>query len=334
MLPAAGRRLRFALGLLVAIGLSPGTFIRTVPPPPDPGAGLLVEPLTAAPLCCNAGPFHLVGAWRLTSAHPAFGGYSALAQSAPGRFIALSDRGYFAEFPRPDGPSGPVRFGPLFDETVRFKDNRDIEAASRDPVSGRLWLAQEGRNAIERKSPDLQREAFREIPEMGDWPHNSGPEALARLRDGRFVVLREGSTTRWTSSGIHPALVFDHDPTDRGAVARPFTFIGVEDYQPTAMAQLPDGRVLIVVRRLTWPMPPRFAIRILIADPAQIVPGGTWRARELAELLPPWPVDNYEGLVIERQDDGRLVAWLISDENGTATQRVLLLKVEIDENRL
>lgn len=334
LLPRRGRRLRLALGLLVALALSPGTLIRTEPAPPEPGAGLQVEAFPVAPLCCSSGPFHLVGAWQLTSAHPAFGGYSALAGTAPGRFMALSDRGYFVEFARPDGPPGPVRFGSLFDDAVRFKDNRDVEAASRDPVSGRLWLAQEGRNVIERKSPDLQREAFREIPEMQGWPHNGGPEALVRLRDGRFVVLREAATTRWPGSGIHPALLFDSDPTDRAAVARPFTFIGVDDYQPTAMAELPDGRVLILVRRLTWPMPPRFAIRILIADPAEIVPGGTWPTTELAELLPPWPIDNYEGLVIERQADGRLVAWLISDENGTVTQRVLLLKLEIDEMRL
>lgn len=334
LLPRPGRRLRLALGLLVAIGLSPGTWIRVVPPPPDSSAGLTVRPVRVAPLCCHTGPFHLVGAWQLTSMHPDFGGYSALIESAPGRFMALSDRGYFVEFARPDGPPGPVRFGPLLDDAVRLKDNRDVEAASRDPVSGRLWLAQEGRNAIERKAPDMTREVFREIPEMQGWPHNTGPESIVRLTDGRFVVLCECSTTRWTSSGIHQALLFEGDPTDRGAKARPFTFIGVKDYRPTALAELPDGRVLILARRLTWPMPPRFAMKILIADPAEITPGGTWRARELADLQPPWPIDNYEGLTIERQADGRLVAWMISDENGAATQRVLLLEMEIDEKRL
>ncbi len=334
LLPHRDRRLRFVLGLLLAIGLAPGTLIRAELPPPDTSAGMAVEPFPIAGLCCNTGPFHLVGAWRLTSAHPDFGGYSALVESAPGRFMALSDRGYFVEFARPDGPPGPVRFGPLLDDAVRLKDNRDVEAASRDPVSGRLWLAQEGRGAIERKAPDLTREVFREIPEMQAWPHNTGPEAMVRLADGRFVILCECSTTRWTSSGIHQALLFAGDPTDRRIQGQPFTFIGVKDYRPTALAELPDGRVLILARRLTWPMPPRFAMKILIADPAQIAAGGTWHAQEVAELLPPWPIDNYEGLTIERQADGRLVAWMISDENGTATQKVLLLEMEIDEKRL
>lgn len=334
LLPHPGRRLRFVLALLLAIGLAPGTLIRAELPPPDTSSRLAMAPYPVSPLCCHAGPFHLVGAWRLTSAHPDFGGYSALAEPAPGRFLALSDRGYFVEFPRPDGPPGPVRFGPLLDDAVRLKDNRDVEAVSRDPVSGRLWLAQEGRNAIERKAPNLVREMFRQIPEMQTWPHNSGPEAMVRLRSGRFLILCECSTTRWTSSGIHKALLFDGDPTDPAVRARPFTFIGAKDYRPTALAELPDGRVLILARQLTWPMPPRFAMKILIADPAEIAPGGPWYARELAELLPPWPIDNYEGLTVERQADGRLVAWMISDENGSATQKVLLLKMEIDEARL
>ncbi|MFN3515829.1 MAG: esterase-like activity of phytase family protein [Novosphingobium sp.] len=334
LLPRRSRRLRFALGLLAAIGLSPGTWIRTVPPPPDTAAGLTVKPVKVAPLCCHTGPFHLVGAWQLTSRHPGFGGYSALVEPAPGRLMALSDRGYFVEFSRPGGPPGPVRFDPLFDDAVRLKNDRDVEAASRDPRSGRLWLAQEGRNAIERKAPDMTREVLREIPEMQGWPHNTGPEAMVRLSDGRFLVLCECSTTRWTSSGIHQALLFQTDPTDQRATARPFTFIGVKHYRPTAMAELPDGQVLILARRLTWPMPPRFAIKILIADPGQIAPGGTWHTRELADLQPPWPIENYEGLVIRRQGDGRLVAWMISDENGAATQRVVLLELEIDEKRL
>jgi hypothetical protein len=100
------------------------------------------------------------------------------------------------------------------------------------------------------------------------------------------------------------------------------------------MAELPDGRVLILARTLLWPIPARFAVKVLIADPAAIRPGQVWRAIELGELSGDWPVDNYEGLAIERRADGSLIAWIISDENGAVSQRVLLLKVAIDETRL
>lgn len=319
-----------ALGLILALGGI--TWLRSAPPPGDAINRLSLKPLAAVPLCCTAGPLHLVGAWQLTSSNTMFGGYSGLIATGSGRLLALSDRGYYLAFTAPDRPSGGVSFGPLLDDRAQLKANRDIEAGTRDPATGQIWIAQEGRNAIERKAPDLSRQAFRQIPEMRDWPANTGPESLVRLGDGRFIALCECSDG-WSSSGRHRGLLFAGDPTEDTS-AQAFQLAGAKGYRPTAVAELPDGRVLILARRLVWPVPARFGLKILLADPAAITPGDTWQAQELAELLPPWPMDNYEGLVIERQDDGRLIAWLISDENGAVAQRVLLLKVEIDESRL
>ncbi len=326
------RRFRQLLALSVALGLGGATWLRSTPPPPDPAQRLDVTALPQEPLCCTAGPLHLVGAWQLSSRNAMFGGYSALIRTGPGRLLAMSDRGYYLSFQMPDGPPGEVRFGPLLSDESQLKANRDIEAATRDPATGRIWLAQEGRNSIERRAPDLSREAFSQPPAMKLWPSNTGPEAVIRLSDGRFVVLCECSEG-FRSTGRHPALLFPTDPAAGGEAAT-FRFAGVEGYRPTDMAELPDGRVLVLVRRLVWPVPARFAIKVLIADPRQITPGGTWQAREIADLAAPWPLDNYEGVAIERAANGRLVAWIISDENGAAAQRVLLLKVEIDESRI
>lgn len=326
------RRLRQVLTVSVALGLGAATWFRSTPPLPDPAQRLEVVALKPEPPCCMAGPLHLVGAWELASRNPMFGGYSALVRTGPGRLLAMSDRGYYLSFQMPDSPPGEVRFGPLLNDETQVKANRDIEAASRDPATGRIWLAQEGRNTIERRSPDLSRQAFRRSPQMKHWPANTGPEAMVRLSDGRFIVLCECSEG-YFSTGRHPAFLFPADPSEGGMGAE-FIFSGVKGYRPTDMAELPDGRVLILARRLVWPVPARFAIKVLIADPRRITPGGTWQAREIADLAAPWPLDNYEGLAIERAADGRLVAWIISDENGAVAQRVLLLKVEIDENRL
>ncbi len=226
----------------------------------------------------------------------------------------------------------PPRFGAIIANPSLLKSNRDVESATLDPASGRLWIAQEGRNSIERHHLGSGREAFRQIPEMTNWPQNAGPEAMVRLSDGRFLVLCE-CTTSWFTSGRHPALLFGGDPAE-AAAAQGFTFAGANGYRPTDMAQLPDGRVLILARRLLWPIPARFAIKVLIADPAEISSGGVWQAREVADISSPWPVDNYEGIAIERMPDGTLIGWIMSDENEAISQRVLLLKVEIDESKL
>lgn len=301
-------------------------------PAPDLSSRVEFAPLSNDPGCCQVGPFKLIGAWQLQSEHQDFGGYSALLIPQSDRLLALSDRGYSLEFSKPDAPRMPIRINPLLEDSARLKDNRDVESATRDPQSGLVWIGLEGRDAFARHGPDMQRQNFRQIPEMAKWPQNQGPEAMLRLRDGRFVALCE-CNPGWFQGGRHPALLIGGDPT-QDIAASSFTFVGIDGYRPTDMAQLPDGRVLIIVRRLVWPVPARFAIKILIADPAEIEPGKVWQARELADLADPWPVDNYEGLAIEQQADGKLIAWIISDENGAATQRVLLLKVVIDESKL
>jgi Esterase-like activity of phytase len=324
--------LRRFLALSIATCLLGGVWLRSPAEPQNRDARLALTPLPIPTGCCTAGPLNLIGAWQLESRHHDFGGYSALLIPHAGRLLAFSDRGYSLAFSAPGAPQEPIRIGPLLEDSARLKDNRDVESATRDPASGRIWIGLEGRQAIARHGPDLRRERFRQVPEMAGWPQNQGPEAMLRLRDGRFVVLCECQPGRF-QSGRHPALLFGGDPTG-DAVALTFTFAGAEGYRPTAMAQLPDGRVLIVVRRLVWPVPARFAIKILIADPAQIAPGMVWQGREVADLADPWPIDNFEGLAIERQAGGSLIGWLISDENGAVTQRVLLLKLRIDESKL
>jgi hypothetical protein len=323
---------RRALILLLAVGLTPGTWLRSDVAPPNRELALIIAPLPLEQDCCQSGPLKLLGAWQLSSPHELFGGYSALVRVKPGRLLALSDRGYYLNFAEPGAlPSAPS-FGPILHDRIRLKDNRDVEAASYDPVSQRLWIALEGRNAVARHRIDLTRETFRPVPEFKDWSTNTGPEAMVRLRDGRFIVLCECTAGRF-QGGRHPGLLFAGDPSE-DRPGRKLTFVGVDGYKPTDMAQLPDGRVMILVRRLLWPVPARFAVKVLLADPAEIAADGTWQAREVADLSDPWPVGNYEGLAIERRADGSLIAWLISDENAAVTERVLLLKLRIDESKL
>lgn len=312
------------LAVALALALAPGTWLRSPEPLPD-----LEQVLSLVPLAAGAerlGPFRIAGVWQLGSRNSLFGSYSGLVAPAPGRLLAFSDRGDFLDFAAPDSAPGAVRIGTVPGKGRRYKRYRDIEAASRDPASGRIFLALEGRNAVARYGPDLTLEALRTVPEMRGWSLNSGPEAMVRLGDGRFVVLCE-CTTGLFALGRHPALLFAGDPAAPGA-ARYFTFSGAAGYRPTDLALLPDGRVLVLVRRLTWPMPPRFKAKLLLADPAGIAPDGTWQATELADLSGPLPVDNFEALAVTADDEGKLTAWLLSDDNQALTQRTLLVQLD------
>lgn len=123
-----------------------------------------------------------IGAVRLWSRDPAFGGFSALAV-ANGEVTLLSDGGNYvrvaisgnhlltrAAGALPDGPG-----------TGWAKESRDTESLAIDPASGRAWIGYERANAIWRYSADLRRvEAHATPAAMHEWPMNGGAESMAR----------------------------------------------------------------------------------------------------------------------------------------------------------
>ena len=315
-----------ALALAVAAGLGFATWLREPAPGPNFELALQLTPLDLGPGGRRIGPFKLSHAWQLRSPNDDFGGYSALVRPAEGRLLALTDRGYFLDFAEPGAKAGAVRIGPVLANQALLKHNRDVEAAAWDPASGQLWLALEGRNAVIRQHLDMRPLALRAIPEWSHWGSNTGPEAMVRLRDGRFVVLCE-CFTGWFEDAVHPGFLYTGDPS-AGSIGQAFSFVGAAGYRPTDVAELPDGRVLIVMRRLVWPAPARFAAKLMLADPAQIVPGQPWQAIELADLSAPLPVDNFEALAVEPRADGSITAWLMSDDNEAVSQRTLLWQLD------
>lgn len=295
--------------------------------PPTPGGENPAISITAIdfPEKLLAGPqMKLVGAWALRSKGEEFGGYSSLLALDDDRFLAASDRGYQVLFRDPSlGHPSP--------STARFAggneaDKRDVDAESltRNPQSGQIWAGYEYSNRIVRLDSNLAVTGSVDPPQMHDWPNNSGPEAMVRLDDGRFIVLSEAMDSWW--GGSAEGLLFPGDPVEGAAPAR-FRFTPPDGYAPTDMAQLPDGRVLVLLRRLVFPIPPLFSGRLLLADPALIRPGQDWTGKVVGRLDAPLPTDNYEGLALREGDDGTIIIWLISDDNSAVTQRTLLLKL-------
>ena len=275
------------------------------------------------------GPFRLERAWQVKLGIWYRGGYSALVPLPHGRFLAISDSAKYLLFAPPGEPKFQGRYGTLIGGKARDKREVDSESATRDPHTGEIWLGLEYLNAIVRLDRHWT-ETGRVRPEaMRDWGENTGPEAMVRLADGRFVVLSEGAR-EWLFPRTHEALLFPGDPVRDPGAAQRFVVDGPDGFVPVDMAQLPDGRVLVLMRTLIWPMPMRFAGRIVIGDPAQIRPGGTWHLTEVARLASSLPVDNFEGIAVTPRADGKLTVWLMSDDNQTVLQRTLLWKLAVD----
>jgi len=326
-------RVRRTIALFALLALLPLTWARSAPPVKMKRFELTFEALPLPSqdrMAAQLGVFHLEQAWHLRSRTHRFGSFSALLMRPDGEMLALSDSGNFLRFRAPGESQQHSKIGRLPLSDGDSKEDRDVESATEDG-SGTIWLGLEGLNAIYRLNPAFHVERRVRPESMRDWGVNTGPEAMARLADGRFVLLREGFEG-W-SDRLHPAVTFAGDPTENPTGQR-FLFDGPTGFSPTDMAQMPDGRLLILMRSLIWPMPQRFAGRIAIGDPRTIRPGQPWRVTEVARLSSDLPIDNFEGLAIVPRVDGRLTVWLISDDNYSPLQRTLLWKMSVDPAEL
>ena len=324
-------RRRLSAILLVALLAAPGTWLRTPPRPAieRPANGywdLLLQPITVK--ADDIGEARLAGAWVLESEYPGFGGYSALVTLGDGLRLAGSDMGRMLVFAPPGNPPGRAVMDQFASRPQPDKHLVDIEGMTRDPVSGRIWVAYEGRNAIERFEPEMIGSGTVRPQAMAGWPGNTGPETLLRLTDGRFIVLSE-SRLGWLGGG-HPALLFPGDPVE-GGEPMPFVFETGEGFRPVDAAQLPDGRVAVLLRRFDWILP-EFNTRVVIADPGEIRQDRPWRGRPIATIDRSGPSENYEGIAAEELAGGVVRLWLISDHNRSDIQRTQLLELHWGPN--
>ncbi|WP_414901749.1 esterase-like activity of phytase family protein [Sphingomonas flavalba] len=325
--------------LLVGVGDYAGEPARPLIGPGAPIGTMAVPLVPGDPAVRRVGALTFVAGWQLTSADPAFGGVSAMAVAGR-RFTLLSDAGSVMAFDLDEkGRASRVRFTDLSTGpgVGWSKDDRDTESLAMDPASGRAWVGYEGFNQIWRYAPGFTRaEAAVAPPEMADWPTNSGAEAMARLRSGRFVVIAEAPG----ADGTHAGLLFAGDPT-RGERPVRFRYAAPRWYRVTDMAELPDGRLLILHRNVN-PRRARFGWRdgrvtlvagvsalVTAIDPRAITPGMRLMSTEVARIGPPLNVENYEAMAVT-QEGGRTMVWIASDDNFAWYQRTLLMQFALD----
>lgn len=266
------------------------------------------------------GALTYLGGWSITSGNRRFGSISAMHVEA-GRVTAVSDAGTVITFPLPAGGRSRARLETLRQGPGRAGDKLARDAESLLIAGDRAWVAFENRNAVWRYARGSWRaEAAARPREMRRWPFNRGSEAIARLADGRFLIMAEAIS----GDGTSLALLFDGDPALPESSALEFRYRPPAGYKVTDAAVLPDGRVLVLTRRFA--ILEGFSARLTVLRlPRRLVSGMIVGGEEIARFEPPVTTDNFEALSVGREN-GRSILWIASDDNFNPLQRTLLLR--------
>ncbi|MGE3746544.1 MAG: esterase-like activity of phytase family protein [Sphingomonadaceae bacterium] len=272
------------------------------------------------------GGLRLLGAWRLTSNNPFFGGISSM-RVRGNAVLALTDAAYVLEFPF-DGKrtEAVLRVRQLPGIYTVPEPDRDSESMVEDPVTGKMWVGFEFSNTIRRYSANLgAKEGWVAPPAMKHWPENQGPEAFVRLPDGRFLLFSEASPGPEES---REALIFPGDPIRHGKRTTRFFYKPPRGFSPTDAVLLPDGRILLVNRHFS--VFDGVAAIITIVDPRDIRKDRIVPSRIVATLKPPLRIDNMEALSVD-QANGETNLWIASDDNFNPLQQTLLMKFALND---
>ena len=159
--------------------------------------------------------------------------------------------------------------------------------------------------------------------DLGKQPNNGGVEAVTALSDRRIIAISEEYEVK---PGVLRGWI--GEPVAGGRYSwQTFEYTKTPDFNPTAIRLLPDGSFVLLERAFD---PARgVRIRVMQFSAAEMRPGGTVHAQQLARLAAPYAVDNLEGLSVGKGPRGETLLWLISDDNFNPLQRNMLLLFEL-----
>lgn len=323
----------------MAVCLLAAACVGATPPPAGAQEQALEVRNSSLPLKIDDKAARQVGrlVWRggisMTANSRNFGGWSDLNVSADGRTLtSISDEGaWLTATIDYDGEANlaglsDARIGQLrgtHGKPIDSKPEADAEAMARLPDGS--WLV-----AFERNHRIWHYPTLTSIPipvdgpaEIGRQQANGGIEALTALPDGRVLAISEEYSARPDA-----VMGWIGTPEPGGRYRwQSFTYATIPDFQPTSIAPLPDGGFVVVER--AFDMIRGVRCRVMRFDAAQLAPGGTVKAEELARLASPYAVDNLEGVAATRGVRGETLIWLISDDNFNPLQRNILLLFEL-----
>jgi hypothetical protein len=260
----------------------------------------------------------LTGAWRLSSGHPGFGGFSGLA-ALDGELILLSDAGAIVRW-KPGAADATIAALPEICRNGAGKHAADAEAMVL-AAGAELRIALERGNrlcafGLEGLGDGRTISLDAMMPRSG----NRGIEAMANWPGQGTALIAEAS-----DDGAHKLAWFAGDLPDRQCAA--LRYAAPDGFKPGDAAFLPDGRLLVVNRR--------FGVRsgrttsITLSPPFVPAAGADVGGAEIARIERSPLAANYEGVAIETRDGGATI-WLISDDNFSNPKGTMLLRFELD----
>lgn len=275
------------------------------------------------------------GGLDLTSQDERFGGLSGLLIISGGKeFLSVSDKGYWvtgALITR-DGELSDVtdiKIAPMQSPgngTIEGKEFGDAESLIGDP-EGLVYVSFEGEPRV--WAYDLSEDGFEAKPvaitlpdDAASLKNNGGLEGIVQLKDksGTLLILSEATTD---AMGNFKGWLLKAEKSSS------ISLKPIKPFNLTDLAVLPNGDVLTLERRFSIVGGPGFQIRRI--DGASIQPGAVLDGPVLANAGLPWTVDNMEGLDVRVTADGRVLLYLVSDNNFNPLQRTLLMMFELNE---
>lgn len=267
------------------------------------------------------------GGLALNTAAWGFGGLSGLHLTPELAVTAVSDVGrWWRATLRLEGGHlagiGDVRHGPLRDAAgapLRRGSSGDAESLLRLPDGD--WLV-----GFERQHRILR---YRDLagpgipvegpPGLAQAPGNGGLEGLALLPDGRLLALAEQLPG---AAGPDSRAAWFGTPQSGRIAWRAASYLPASGMEPTDVAALPDGGLLVLERRFS--LFGGFGARLAHVPAAALQEGATLAGPTVLDLPPDAPAENWEGVAVTRHGGRTLVA-LLSDDNQSPLQESLLL---------
>lgn len=271
--------------------------------------------------------------------HPSFGGLSGIwIAEDGGRMIAIGDSGQRWQARLDHDADGrligvggwtvaDLPLGPLDQEGTGWIDSEALTAQyrSQGETRDRLVVAFEGMHRLGRWSFDALDAAPERItlPDDLGGRSNSGIEALATLEDGRLFALAE-RVGAWGGEGLM-GWVID------GRAAEDLIYMPAPGFSPTGAVRL-DDMIYVIERKFSFLG--GFRSRLVALPTAAIRPGARLEGTELAAFRWGDLGENFEGIEARRAADGRILLYLLTDDNFSFLQETLLVQMALSPNTL
>ena len=277
----------------------------------------------------NDGGLTVLSIFSLTSPDPSFGGLSGLWLSPQAEtMIAISDRGQrWKASLRHDDDDRLIGIDgwSVTDLPLRSDDHSetgslvDAEAMSGDGEGG-IVLSYEGEHRL-RRCPSAamseQPEPLPPTPGLGR-PGNSGIEALAILESGQLFALAERAGAP-RNLGLLAWIIDD-------AGSKPLAYIPGSGFSPTGADRLGD-QIYLVER--SFSLLGGFRSRIAVLPVGSIKPGAVIEGKLLSQFK--WGAlgENFEAIAARSARDGRVLLYVLADDNFSFLQKTLLLQLSL-----